>query len=489
MKTEGESTPASEMAPLPIAPEQLVDLAFLLGQHSDFEEMIRLASTTGLSLFHADAVSFVMLNPQTRHTQKTIAQAGTGAADRHLHLLHTSVIGWSLRNQTPFLTPDITRDQRFSKTVMGESTARSVMCVPLRLGGAVIGHVIVLTKGGRQSYTAADLLFLGRFAAICSPYLGNGQALGKHFAAPIPDDALMAAYAPLGLIGRSKEFRVLLKAIRAASQCDVRVFIEGESGTGKEVIARAIHSSSNRSSQRFVAIDCGAIPAPLIESELFGHVKGAFTGATATRRGLFEEADGGTFFLDEITNLSIDMQAKLLRVLQAGEVRAVGSNQARMVDLRIIAATSANAWRLVEQKQFREDLFYRLHVFPILVPTLNARSDDIPLLATHFVKRFALEQHKPIESLDPALLQFMRQRKWRGNVRELENFIERVVTLAPSGTVAIDHTVLPPEIAKEYKAATMTPSSKETRALREMLAELEQEKIREALERCHWNQS
>jgi DNA-binding NtrC family response regulator len=467
----------------------LLDLAILLGQHTDFDELARLASAQGLSLFHADTVSFVMLNPQTGHTQKTIAQAATDTPDRRLHLLHTSVIGWSLRNAAPFITPDIMSDERFARMTFADTSARSVLCVPMKSGGSTIGHVVVLSRRDGPTYTGADLSLLEGFAAVCAPYLGNATALGKHFASPVPEEALVTAYAPLGLIGRSKEFRALLKAIRAASQCDVRVFLEGESGTGKEVIARAVHASSNRNSGRFVAVDCGAIPAQLIESELFGHVKGAFTGATSNRRGLIEEADGGTLFLDEVTNLSIDMQAKLLRTLQESEIRPVGSNLARKVDVRIIAATSASTWKEVEQKHFREDLFYRLHVFPILVPSLNARSEDIPLLANHFVKRFATEQHKPIELLEPSLLQFLRRRRWRGNIRELENFIERLVALTPPDTTVVDHTLLPPEIAREYKSATAQPGRADRRSLRDILDDVEQQKIREALDRCRGNQS
>jgi len=469
--------------------EQVTDLALLLGQHSDFEEMVRLATTKALALFRAETVSIVMLNPQTQHTRKTIALAAEGKADRRLHLIHTTLIGWSLREKQPFLTPDIAQDTRFQNVNVRDSAYRSAMCVPMRLAGSTVGHMIVLADRSGPVYDAPDIVSLERFSAVCAPFLGNAQALMKHFSAALPDDILDSSYEPLGLIGRSRAFHSLLRAISAASRCDVRVFIEGESGTGKELVARAIHATSTRNGQRFIAIDCGAIPPNLIESELFGHVKGAFTGAMTNRRGLFEEADGGTLFLDEITNLSFDVQAKLLRALQEGEIRPVGGNQTRKIDVRIIAATSASTRSLVEQKQFREDLYYRLHVFPIQVPTLKERTEDIPLLVNHFVERFAAEQKKPIATIDAALIRFLQHRRWRGNIRELENFAERIVALAPQNTSTIDASLLPPEIAREYRTFAPSPASDALRPLEDALAELEEQKIREALERCQWNQS
>ncbi len=478
-----------EGLPSSVLLEQVTDLASLLGRHTDFEEMIRLASTKALALFRAKTVSIVMLNPQTQHTRKTIALAAEGNIDKRLHGIHTTLIGWSLRERAPFLTADIAQDQRFRNVNVRETPFRSAMCVPMRLAGSTIGHVIVLADRDGPAYDVPDRDTLERFSAVCAPFFGNAQALRRHFAAALPDDVLNSAYEPLGLLGRSREFLSLLRAISAASQCDVRVFLEGESGTGKERVARAIHATSARNAGRFVAIDCGALPPHLIESELFGHVKGAFTGAAANRRGLLEDADGGTFFLDEVTNLSVDMQAKLLRVLQEGEIRPVGANQTKRIDVRVIAATSAPTGALVERKEFREDLYYRLHVFPIHVPTLRERAEDIPLLLNHFVGMFATRQKKAISSIDPSLLRFLQQRIWRGNIRELENFAERVVTLAPQGTSTIDASLLPPEIAKEYRTALPSTTPSAIRPLEEMLAELEGQRIREALEYCHWNQS
>ncbi|MFQ5629510.1 MAG: sigma 54-interacting transcriptional regulator, partial [bacterium] len=237
-------------------------------------------------------------------------------------------------------------------------------------------------------------------------------------------------------------------------------------------------------------IDCGAIPENLMESELFGHEKGAFTGAAYERKGLVEAAHHGTLFMDEIANLSYDMQAKLLRVLQEGELRPVGSNKPRKVDVRIISACSTPLRKMVDQQKFREDLFYRLHVYPIRIPTLNERREDIPLLANHFLRKFAREQQKPAASFHASLLDFMQQRKWSGNIRELENFTERLVTLASDKMAALNPAILPPEFRKEFKklspALEQHPVSK---SLQESLEDYEVQLIRQALIAHSWNQS
>jgi formate hydrogenlyase transcriptional activator len=207
------------------------------------------------------------------------------------------------------------------------------------------------------------------------------------------------------------------------------VLIRGETGTGKEVIARAIHDASPRGPQRFVAINCAAIPAALLESELFGHERGAFTGAVTQRTGRFQAAHRGTLFLDEIGELPIDIQPKLLRALQEREFERVGSSQTTRVDVRIVAATNQDLWRMVKEHQFRADLFYRLNVFPITVPPLRERRQDIRLLVAHFLRIFAERQGKSIERVPEDVMRAVERYSWPGNIRELQNFIERSVIL------------------------------------------------------------
>ncbi|NIV72407.1 AAA domain-containing protein, partial [Candidatus Saccharibacteria bacterium] len=244
------------------------------------------------------------------------------------------------------------------------------------------------------AYVSESLNLLEKLAIITAPFINNVHKIQEYFQVSLPDSTLLSKYEALGLLGKSSQFMDLLRGIESAARCDVRVMLEGESGTGKELIARAIHKLSFRSKRPFIAIDCGAIPEHLIESELFGHVKGAFTGAVDDRKGLFEAANGGTIFMDEIANLPLDMQAKLLRVLQEGEIRPVGSNLSRKVDVRIISASSKKLRELLKNQSFREDLYYRLYVYPLQVPTLNERSEDIPLLANYFLNKYSQQQQK-----------------------------------------------------------------------------------------------
>ena len=231
------------------------------------------------------------------------------------------------------------------------------------------------------------------------------------------------------LIGSSPSFMAVLENVTTVAPTNCAVLIRGETGTGKEVIARAIHDASPRRQQRFVAINCAAIPAALLESELFGHERGAFTGAVTQRIGRFQAADRGTLFLDEIGELPIELQPKLLRVLQEREFERVGSSQTTRVDVRIVAATNQDLWRMVKEQQFRADLYYRLNVFPITVPPLRERMQDIRLLVAHFLRIYAERQGKSIERVPEDMMTAVERYSWPGNIRELQNFIERSVII------------------------------------------------------------
>jgi len=231
------------------------------------------------------------------------------------------------------------------------------------------------------------------------------------------------------LIAKSSEMRQVIRLGQRAAQSNIPILIEGESGVGKELIARAIQGSSERAGKPFVTVNCGAIPENLVESILFGHEKGSFTGATDKHLGKFQEANGGTLFLDEIGELRLDMQVKLLRALQEGEVDAVGAKRPTKVDVRIISATNRDLAELTREGQFREDLYYRLNVFPIFVPPLRQRREDVPALARHFITRFAAEENKRVTGLTPEAADLVAEFSWPGNVRQLENTIFRAVVL------------------------------------------------------------
>src|ERR1700749_1533540 len=252
------------------------------------------------------------------------------------------------------------------------------------------------------------------------------------------------------IIGTSPKMRELFDLIETIAPQASRVMITGESGTGKELVARAIHENSARAKAPFITINCGAFPETLLESELFGYMKGAFTGANENRRGLFQAADGGTLFMDEIGNMSLTMQVKLYRVLQEGKVRPRGSTDESDVDVRVIAATNKDFAEEIAEGRFREDLYYRLSVIPLHLPPLRERPEDIPLLVRAFLERFSKSMNKRIDGIDPEAMRRLEVYDWPGNVRELENTIERAIALEASNRISVE--ALPPKIREHFQA-------------------------------------
>ncbi|MEM8961052.1 MAG: sigma-54 dependent transcriptional regulator [Acidobacteriota bacterium] len=285
------------------------------------------------------------------------------------------------------------------------------------------------------------------------------------------------------IIGRSPRMQEIFRLIERVAKTQSTVLIRGESGTGKELIARAIHIHSPRSNRRFLSINCGAMPEALLESELFGHERGAFTGAIREKKGLFQDADGGTLFLDEIGEMTPTMQVKLLRALQDKRIRRVGGSHEEPVDVRIIAATNQDLQELIEQNEFREDLFYRINVIPIHLPPLRQRRQDVPLLAEHFVTKFSEQMDIEAPPIDLAAMKLLERYDWPGNVRELENTIERALALGTGDTVGT--TDLPPHIVEPDErpiAAISLPE--EGLNLEAYLDEIRSQLMVQALERC-----
>ena len=277
----------------------------------------------------------------------------------------------------------------------------------------------------------------------------------------------------LDLIGSSPKFRALLTEVERVAPVDSAVLIQGETGTGKEVIARAIHEASPRRSQRFVALNCAAIPSALLESELFGHERGAFTGAWAQAKGRFEMAHGGTLFLDEIGDMPLELQPKLLRALQEREFERLGSSQTVRVNVRVVAATNQDLVQFVSRKLFRADLFYRLNVIPLCLPPLRERVEDILPLTEFFVTKFAARLNKTIDSIPEEVVEVLKAHDWPGNIRELQNFIERAVLFSPGSVLR-----LPLDLKQ-----TVTQSSE---SAARTLADADREHILETLNQTNW---
>jgi DNA-binding NtrC family response regulator len=288
------------------------------------------------------------------------------------------------------------------------------------------------------------------------------------------------------IVGKSEPMLRMFDLISQVAPSRSTVLIQGESGTGKELIAKALHANSPRRDKPFVPVNTGAVPSELLESTLFGHVKGAFTSAIASKKGLFEVANGGTLFLDEIGTMGMDMQAKILRVLQDRRFMHLGGTSEIQVDVRIIAATNVNLQQAVRDGRFREDLFYRLNVICLELPPLRARREDIPLLAAHFLKYYAEENGMDPRTLAPDALRVLMDYEWPGNVRELENSMERGVVLSTSRTITAD--LLPAALTGSTYSASILDHRPDA-SLFDLMEEIERRIIADRLERCHWNQT
>jgi two-component system response regulator AtoC len=292
-------------------------------------------------------------------------------------------------------------------------------------------------------------------------------------------------YSFKNIVSKNEKMLNIFEVIKKVAPYKSTILITGESGTGKELIARALHYNSDRSQLPFIPINCGAIPENLLESELFGHVKGAFTDAVRTKKGLFEEADGGTLFLDEIGELPPPLQVKLLRVLQDGEIRKVGESKSIQIDVRIVTATVKDLVKEVNEGRFREDLFYRLNVLPIHIPPLRERKEDIPLLVQHFINKYSQSMNKKITGITPKALDTLLNYKWYGNVRELENTIERAIVLTDKEMIELEN--LPVEIQNFKDQVEFTPLAEEEHSIKRASRFLEMNLIKKALKKTKGN--
>ena len=361
--------------------------------------------------------------------------------------------------------------------------------------------IIIMITGFSTVETAVEAIKLGAFDYIPKPFTPDEVSIVVKKA--IEKKSLMLEnvylrqelqekYGFHNIVGKSKKMQEIYRVIAKVAMTDSTVLIYGQSGTGKELIARAIHFNSPRREKQFVPVDCAVLSENLLESELFGHVRGSFTGAVTTKPGLFEVADGGTVFLDEVGNISLSIQAKLLRVLQEREFTPVGGTKAKKVDIRLIAATNKDLEKMIKEETFREDLYYRLNIVPIYLPGLRERPEDVPLLAVHFLKKYAEEMGKAIKGFTPEAMEKLMRYPWPGNVRELENVIERTVVMIDDEMVRVEHLILPGQQEKEILENQIPMTSEELKEVKKQVREKAVEEIERgfvlnALERHQWN--
>lgn len=399
--------------------------------------------------------------------------------------ISTSVVHRVLQTGIPVLLHEAMGDEDFgqAESIMLQNI-RSIACVPLRLKDRQIGAIYMDCLTDRSRFKQENLPFLEAFANLAAVAIENSRLYqtlreeNRHLRQEI-----QSLHGFEEMIGQSRPMRELFDIMQRVLDTDVTVLIQGESGTGKELVARAIHYNGHRKNKPFLALFCGSLPDSLLESELFGYKKGAFTGASTDKPGLFEAADGGTLFLDEVADLSPSLQTALLRVLQEGEVKRIGENNVRHVDVRVISASNKSLKKLIAEEAFREDLFYRLNTITVTTPALRERGSDIVLLAHFFLDKYAVGRRDYIKGFEEETLQKLQAYHWPGNVRELQNTIERAVVLARGERITPAELQLPEnEEPLDDKYKTFAP-------LGRTLKEIEKQAVLQTLEDCEGNVS
>jgi transcriptional regulator with GAF, ATPase, and Fis domain len=422
----------------------LFDLGMAFAARLDLDELIALVVRECSEALRAEGTSVLLLEPDGGHLVFPWVSAADPAVAARLATLRIpadrGVVGSVLRAMAGLRIDTAEGDQRFSPEAdraTGFST-RALLCVPLRSRDGPIGVLEVVNPRDRPAFDDGDLRFLDALSGSVAIAIENARlyATVRSTASRLREQvgALRRDFARLDrfaeLVGATPVMDEVRHLMDRAAASPITVLIEGETGTGKELVARGIHRAGERADAPFVVVNCAALAESLIESELFGHKRGAFTGALQDRAGYFEAAAGGTIFLDEIGEMPLPMQAKLLRVLQEGEVTPVGDHRPRKIDVRVIAATNRDLAADVAAERFRSDLYYRLAAFPIRLPPLRDRTDDLPLLTDRFLAAAAERHRKRAPGLLPATLELLGRWSWPGNVRELQNEIERAVALA-----------------------------------------------------------
>ncbi len=464
----------------------------LLDSMADFDELTQRAMQLAVEQLDAERGVLLLADPETGRLEPRAEHGAIDAATRQAAATYSRhAVERVAESGGSLLIGDAPTDPKIRSASVLALGLRSILCVPMFHVGRVIGAVYLDDSRRRDAFGEADRGLLEGFAQLMASAIdksrgaeetrrANEQLVGENLSLR---QEVGARFQPRGIVGRSAAIAKVLAVVERAAQVSSTVLITGENGTGKELIARVLHHSGRRRMGPFVAVNCGAIPESLLESELFGHVKGAFTGALQYRKGRFEQAHGGTLFLDEVGEMPLSQQVALLSVIANRELTPVGASKSIPVDVRIVSATNQNPLKLVGEGRFREDLYFRLNVIPIEVPPLRDRKADVPALAAHFVEKFAGLQERKVPEMSPEFLAALMQSDWPGNVRELENYVERIMAMTPG------NLLLPAPLPTDLENRGESVRLSRKRKLADLVSELERRAIIEALERAGGNQS
>jgi len=465
----------------------LYNVSRILDQSLDIREVLTPVLESMADNMDLQHGTITLLN---RKTGDILIEVGHGLSPqqtrRGRYKLGEGVTGQVILNGEPAIVPRKSDSPLIvDKTKRGKSEDTSFICVPIKVGQEVVGALSAETPFTPNRELENDVRLLTIVGSMIAQAVQLRRAAQEETEKLELEnrrlkEQLQERFRPSNIIGNSHEMQFVYDQIAQVCKSNTTAMVLGESGTGKELVAHAIHYNSDRADKAFVRAHCAALPENLIETELFGHVKGAFTGATAERKGRFELAHGGTLFLDEVGDIPPSMQIKLLRVLQEREFEKVGSTKTEKVNVRLIAATNRDLQTMVAEGKFREDLYYRLNVFQIYVPPLRKRKADIALLADHFLENYSKENNKKIRRLSSAVIDMLMTYHWPGNVRELENCIERAVLVADSDVIHPYH--LPPTLQTAETTGTQTTGS-----LKDMVDHYEHDIIVDALKSTRGN--